>query len=55
MAFECPHCNFRNSEVQMGGFIPDKGVKYELRVAKGDMKARAQRAAAQACAFCCGC
>ena len=40
MAFECQHCNFRNSEVQMGGTIPDKGVRFELRVAKGDMKAR---------------
>ena len=40
MAFECPHCNMRNSEVQMGGFIPDKGVRFELRVDKGDMKAR---------------
>jgi len=39
MAFECQHCGFRNSEVQMGGVIPDKGVHFELRVEKGDMKA----------------
>ena len=36
---ECQHCGFRNSEVQMGGVIPDKGVHFELRVEKGDMKA----------------
>jgi hypothetical protein len=41
MAFECEHCNFSNSEVQMGGMIPDKGVSFELKVAKGDAKARA--------------
>ena len=40
MAFECEHCSFRNSEVQMGGMIPDKGVRFQLTVAKGDMKAR---------------
>ena len=29
---------YRNSEVQTGGVIPDKGVRYELRVEKGDLK-----------------
>jgi len=48
MAFECENCNFRNSEVQMGGFIPEKGVRFELTVAKGDMKARPP--AAEECA-----
>ena len=42
MAFECDGCGFRNSEVQMGGFIPEKGVRFELTVAKGDLKARPQ-------------
>ena len=51
MAFECQHCSFRNSEVQMGGFIPEKGVRFELTVAKGDMKARPPAAAGRvACA-----
>ena len=45
MAFECEHCSFRNSEVQMGGMIPDKGVRFQLTVAKGDMKARQPAAA----------
>jgi len=40
MAFECDNCGARNSEVQMGGVIPEKGVRFELRVAKGDVKAR---------------
>lgn len=39
MAFECPHCGFRSSEVQMGGQIPDKGVRFTLAVAPGDSKA----------------
>jgi zinc finger protein len=43
MAFECQHCGFRNSEVQMGGMIPEKGVRFELRVEKGDTKASAVR------------
>jgi hypothetical protein len=30
MAFECPHCNFRNNEVQFGGSFQDKGVRYTV-------------------------
>ena len=44
MAFECQHCGFRSSEVQMGGQIPDKGVRFELSVPAGDEKARARAA-----------
>ena len=43
MAFECEHCHFRNSEVQMGGHIPDKGVRFKLRVERGDLKAHTAR------------
>ena len=43
MAFECPHCGARNNEVQMGGLIPDKGVRFELRVERGDTKVRRGR------------
>ena len=52
MAFECDGCGFRNSEVQMGGFIPEKGVRFELAVAKGDLKARLPAAAGCAAPRC---
>eukprot|EP01113_Clastostelium_recurvatum_P030231 TRINITY_DN3663_c0_g1_i2.p1 TRINITY_DN3663_c0_g1~~TRINITY_DN3663_c0_g1_i2.p1 ORF type:complete len:502 (+),score=177.70 TRINITY_DN3663_c0_g1_i2:88-1593(+) len=32
MAFECPHCDFKSSEVQYGGQIGEKGVHYEINV-----------------------
>ena len=32
MSFSCPHCGFKNSEVQFGGEIQLKGVEYTLRV-----------------------
>ena len=31
MSFDCPHCNFKNSEVQPAGEIQQRGVKYSLR------------------------
>ena len=39
MAFECPHCGERNSEVQFAGLIGEKGRKYHLRVEPGDLRA----------------
>lgn len=32
MSFFCPHCNFKNSEIQSAGEIQQKGAKYELRL-----------------------
>lgn len=32
MSFECPHCNFKNSEIQSAGEIQQRGCKYELRL-----------------------
>ena len=32
MAFECPHCHFRNSEIQSAGAIAEKGCTYTCRV-----------------------
>lgn len=32
MSFDCPHCGFRNSEVQSAGQIQQKGSHYELRL-----------------------
>jgi zinc finger protein len=32
MSFFCPHCNFKNSEIQSAGEIQQRGSRYELRL-----------------------
>src|SRR5882757_7690672 len=32
MSFSCPHCHFKNSEIQSAGEIQQKGARYELRL-----------------------
>nr|CAG4640886.1 EOG090X06TU [Eulimnadia texana] len=32
MSFECEHCGLRNNEIQSGGRIQDRGVKFEVRI-----------------------
>lgn len=32
MSFYCPHCSFKNSEIQSAGEIQEKGSRYELRL-----------------------
>ncbi|KAF2084486.1 zf-ZPR1-domain-containing protein [Saccharata proteae CBS 121410] len=32
MSFDCPHCHFRNSEIQPAGEIQQRGIKYSLKV-----------------------
>ena len=39
MAFECPHCNFRNSEVQFAGQLQPQGCRLALRLEEGDAEA----------------
>lgn len=36
MSFECPHCFFKNTEVQPAGEIQQRGIKYTLRVDTSD-------------------
>ncbi|KAI8936564.1 hypothetical protein NX059_006965 [Plenodomus lindquistii] len=36
MSFECPHCHFRNSEIQSAGEIQQRGVKFSLKVEIAD-------------------
>ncbi|CAM6117688.1 unnamed protein product [Calypogeia fissa] len=38
MAFECPHCNERNNEVQFAGQLQPQGCTYTLSVPAGDPK-----------------
>jgi len=32
MAFNCPHCHFRNNEIQFGGSYAEKGVRFECTI-----------------------
>jgi zinc finger protein len=32
MAFECPHCGFKNNEIQSGSAIAEKGMSQQLKV-----------------------
>lgn len=36
MSFSCPHCHFKNSEIQSAGEIQQRGVKFTLRVDSAD-------------------
>lgn len=36
MSFDCPHCHFKNSEVQPAGEIQQRGVKFSLKVETAD-------------------
>ncbi|KAL5120226.1 nucleolar zinc-finger protein [Pleosporales sp. CAS-2024a] len=36
MSFECPHCHFKNTEVQPAGEIQQRGIKFTLRVDSAD-------------------
>eukprot|EP00850_Spirogloea_muscicola_P026159 SM005866S18746 [mRNA] locus=s5866:119:878:+ [translate_table: standard] len=39
MAFECPHCHERNSEVLFAGSLQPRGCRFTLSVARGDAQA----------------
>ncbi|KAL6706768.1 nucleolar zinc-finger protein [Coniothyrium glycines] len=36
MSFECPHCHFKNSEIQSAGEIQQRGVRFTLKVETAD-------------------
>ncbi|KAF2120944.1 zinc finger protein-like protein zpr1 [Lophiotrema nucula] len=40
MSFDCPHCGFRNSEIQPAGEIQQRGVKFSLKVDLADELSR---------------
>ncbi|KAJ2726337.1 nucleolar zinc-finger protein [Coemansia sp. Benny D115] len=44
LSFECPHCGFKNNEVQSGEAIQEKGQRYELTCTnKGDLSRQVVR------------
>lgn len=36
MSFDCPHCHFKNSEIQSAGEIQQRGVKFTIRIDKAE-------------------
>ncbi|KAJ1968663.1 nucleolar zinc-finger protein, partial [Dispira parvispora] len=32
MAFECPHCGFKNNEISSGSAVAEEGIRYKCRV-----------------------
>ena len=32
MSFECPHCGYRNNEIQPGAMIQEKGIKIQVKI-----------------------
>lgn len=34
MSFECPHCGFKNSEIQPAAQIAEKGARYIMKIEK---------------------
>lgn len=52
MSFECPHCGFKNSEIQPASSIQEKGSKYTLKVeSKEDWNRQVVKAETAACRF----
>lgn len=52
MSFLCPHCGFKNSEVQPAGKIQEKGSKYVLKVDdKGDLNRQIIKSDSATCRF----
>lgn len=52
MSFECPHCGFRNSEIQPASEIQEKGSKYMLKLEeKEDMNRQVIKSESASCKF----
>ncbi|KAJ2517570.1 nucleolar zinc-finger protein [Coemansia sp. RSA 2049] len=52
MAFECPHCGLKNSEVQSGEAIQEKGHRYEVRcTTKADLNRQIVRNSSASVSF----
>ncbi|KAL3233055.1 Zinc finger chaperone ZPR1 [Nakaseomyces bracarensis] len=52
MSFECPHCGFKNSEIQPASQIQEKGSKYQLKVEnKEDFNRQVVKSETATCKF----
>ena len=52
MSFECPHCGFKNSEIQPASAIQEKGCKYILKIEqKSDFNRQVIKAETATCKF----
>lgn len=52
MSFSCPHCGFKNSEIQSAGEIQEKGSKYTLRLeTKSDLNRQVIKSDYCSCKF----
>lgn len=52
MSFECPHCGFKNSEIQPASSIQEKGSKYMLKVeSKEDFNRQVIKSETATCKF----
>lgn len=52
MSFECPHCGFKNSEIQPASAIQEKGCKYLLKVeTKTDLNRQVIKSESATCRF----
>lgn len=52
MSFSCPHCGFKNSEVQPAGEVQEKGSKYTLKIeSKEDLNRQIVKSNSCACKF----
>ncbi|CAD1785071.1 similar to Saccharomyces cerevisiae YGR211W ZPR1 Essential protein with two zinc fingers [Maudiozyma barnettii] len=52
MSFECPHCGFKNSEIQPASSIQEKGSKYTLKVeSKEDFNRQVIKSETGSCKF----
>ncbi|SCU99305.1 LADA_0H18888g1_1 [Lachancea dasiensis] len=52
MSFECPHCGFKNSEIQTASEIMEKGCKYMLKVeGKSDFNRQVVKSETATCKF----
>lgn len=52
MSFECPHCGFKNSEIQPASAIQEKGCKYTLKIEeKNDLNRQVVKSESATCRF----
>lgn len=52
MSFSCPHCGFKNSEIQSAGMMQEKGSKYTLKVeSKSDLNRQVIKSDYCSCKF----